>query len=102
IALAIGWRWAFLVGAIVAISIAIWISLRRCESVMRLAGNEKCIDHGMTRGGLAVLTIGAGFAAATSTSLGIFLVNSAIELRMAASTAGLLFAAAASLGLVIR
>lgn len=102
IALLVGWRWAFGVGAVAAAAVAIWTMLRGPESQIPQRKENFETDRGTPRTGLIVLTLGAGLAAATSTSLGVFLVDSAVHFHIAPGTAGLLFSAAALLGLLIR
>ena len=102
IALVVGWRWAFIIGAIAAVGIAAWALLNSPGSRIQPDDGESQADRGTPRGGLLVLTIGAGLAAAAATSIGVFLVDSAVQSGMTPSTAGLLFAGSALLGLLIR
>jgi MFS family permease len=102
IALVVGWRWAFLTGALAAVGVAAWAIRRSPESRAQPSKNTLETDRGTPRSGLVVLTLGAGLAAATSTSLGVFLVDSAVHFRIAPGSAGLLFAGSALLGLLIR
>ncbi len=107
IALVFGWRWAFIIGASLAAVIAVWSAVNgRGPRVDRLTsggnddGGQK--DRGTPLGGLLMVTIGGGLAAAAATSLGVFLVDSAVQTGIEPGTAGLLFAAAAGSGLLIR
>ncbi len=102
IALVVGWRWAFVAGALAAVGVAVWARLRDPASRLQSADGAPPADRGTPRNGLVVLTIGAGLAAATATSLGVFLVDSAVHFSMAPGRAGLLFAGAALLGLLVR
>ena len=102
IALVFGWRWAFLIGAGAAVGIAAWALLRSPRSRMLSANEEHPPDRGTPRAGLLVLTIGAGLASAAATSIGVFLVDSAVQSGLKPGSAGLLFAGAAVLGLVVR
>lgn len=97
IALLIGWRWAPGVAALVAMGVAGWAS-RASPLGARGDGTEES-DRGLPRGGLLVLTIGAGLGAAAATSLGVFLVDSGVAAGLSHAHAGLLFAAASLLGL---
>jgi MFS family permease len=99
IALLIGWRWAPGVAAGVALGVAAWAALvGRVRLAARGDGTEDP-DRGLPRGGLLVLTIGAGLGAAASTSLGVFLVDSGVDAGLSPAQAGLLFAASSLLGL---
>lgn len=102
IALVLGWRWAFLIGAAGAIAIALWAVFGRADARGGPPGETSAPDRGTPRGGLVVLTIGVGLASAAATSIGIFLVDSGVHAGLAPSTAGLLFAGAALVGLLIR
>lgn len=102
IALLIGWRWAPGVAAVVALAVAGWAALSwGTRSAGRGDGTEE-VDKGLPRGGLLVLTIGAGFGAAASTSLGVFLVDSGVAAGLSPARSGLLFAASSLLGLSSR
>lgn len=101
IALVYGWRLAFLIGAGAAIFVAVWAAFRRSGAAPTFAIGQPQ-DRGTPRAGLWVLTIGAGLAAAAATSIGVFLVDSAVESGTSPGSAGLLFAGAAVGGLVIR
>ncbi|WP_323959503.1 MFS transporter [Arthrobacter sp. JZ12] len=101
IALVLGWRYAFFAGAVLALCLAGWALLRgQAQGTTTAVGEAR--DRGTPRGGLVVLTIGAGLAAAAATSLGVFLVDSMVQAGIAPGTAGLIFAGAAVLGLGIR
>lgn len=104
IALVVGWRWAFVAGAVAAAGIAVWAAVGRAGP-RRLPGGggaEVPADRGTPLGGLVVLTVAGGLAAATGTCLGVFLIDSAVRTGIPPSSAGLLFAAAALSGLLIR
>src|SRR5690606_29853905 len=59
-------------------------------------------DDGTPPRALLVVTIAGALAAAAATSLGVFLIDSAVQIGMSPSTAGLVFAVAAGSGLVLR
>ena len=102
IALVYGWRWAFLIGALGAVALAIWALRSNARETTPAPASENAPDRGTPRGGLWVLTLGAGLAAAAATSIGVFLVDSAVQSGTSPGAAGLLFAGAALVGLVIR
>lgn len=101
IALVLGWRYAFFFGAMLALCLAVWVSVRgQVPTGTTTAGDVP--DRGTPRAGMVVLTIAAGLAAAAATSLGVFLVDSMVQTGIEPSVAGLLFATAAGVGLGIR
>lgn len=102
IALVLGWRWVLLIAAAGAMALVLWASLIRIEKHQLSTTYGSEADRGTPRAGLVVITIGAGLAAAAATSLGIFVVDSAVESGITPTSAGLLFAASAFLGLTIR
>lgn len=101
IALVLGWRWAFILGAAGAAGIALWALLSRPGQVRTVDGVPD-VDRGTPRGGLVMLTIGASLAAMAATSLGVFLVDSAVQAGLEPGTAGLLAAGSALLCLLTR
>lgn len=104
IAVSIGWRWAFVVGACIAAAIATWSlvggGMRPTHEAPEDAADQP--DHGTPPRALLVVTIAGALAAAAATSLGVFLIDSAVQIGMSPSAAGLVFAAAAGSGLVLR
>ncbi|WP_081747300.1 MFS transporter [Arthrobacter sp. Br18] len=102
IALVLGWRYAFAFGAVLAVSLALWAGFRTQGTSRPTTGPAAPADRGTPRRGLVLLAIGAGLAAAAATSMGVFLVDSAVESGMSPAAAGYLFAGAALLGLLIR
>ena len=102
IALTLGWRYAFALGVVLAVALALWAGLTAQGPERPTTGPAAAADRGTPRRGLVLLAIGAGLAAAAATSLGVFLVDSAVESGMSPSAAGFLFAGAALLGLSIR
>lgn len=102
IALVLGWRYAFWFGAVIAVGVALWALLTIPAGPGEARVHEETKDRGTPRSGLIVLTIGGALAAGTSTSLGVFLVDSAVLSGISPGSAGLLFAASALLGLLLR
>lgn len=104
IAVSIGWRWAFAMGACLAAAIATWSLLSAGLRPANDAPEEAKAppDHGTPPRALLVVTIAGALAAAAATSLGVFLIDSAVQIGMSPSTAGLVFAVAAGSGLVLR
>lgn len=102
IALILGWRYAFALGVVLAVSLALWVGFSAHTPDRPTAGAAAPADRGTPRRGLVLLAVGAGLAAAAATSMGVFLVDSAVESGMSPSAAGYLFAGAALLGLLVR
>ena len=102
VALVLGWRWAFAIGAVAVFAVAVWTALVHTRAGASATDGNEVADRGTPRSGLAVLTIGAGLAAAGATSLGVFLVDSAVQSGLAPGAAGVLFASSALLGLLVR
>jgi MFS family permease len=96
IALTVGWRWAFAIGAVLAL-LALRLTPR--ESARR----ERTGDKGeLATGALTVIAVAAGLAASASTALGIFLVASAVDRGVDAGLAGLTLTMGSVVGLVLR
>ncbi|WP_051478950.1 MFS transporter [Arthrobacter sp. H5] len=103
IALVLGWRYAFWFGALAAVGLAVWAAFSLSGSAgSTTTAADAPADRGTPRAGLVMLAIGAGLAAAAATSMGVFLVDSAVQSGMSPANAGFLFAGAALLGLLIR
>jgi MFS family permease len=96
VALTIGWRWAYAIGAVLAL-LALRLTPR--ESIRR-----ERTDHqeGLATGALSVIAVAAGLAASASTALGIFLVASAVDRGVDAGIAGLTLTMGSVVGLVLR
>lgn len=99
--LTVGWRWAFVVFALAGISATLWpFGPSRPSStnplLMGAAGVR--LPHRL----LLLLTIGVGLAAASGSSLAIFMVASAVNSGWSEGGAGLLLAAASVAGIAAR
>ncbi|MDF9277614.1 MFS transporter [Arthrobacter sp. EH-1B-1] len=101
IALTLGWRWVLLIFAGAAAALTIWALLQRTDAYHPALELPET-DRGTPRAGLIIITTGAGLAAAAATSLGVFLVDSAVQTGMTPTAAGLLFAGSALLGMIVR
>ncbi|HWM59811.1 MAG TPA: MFS transporter [Pseudonocardia sp.] len=97
VALTVGWRWAYLIGAVVALA-ALVITPRDT------AGRERTVATPGERAtaALSVIAIAAGLAAAAANALGIFLVASAVDRGIDPGTAGLTLTLGSVVGLVLR
>ncbi|MDN5748504.1 MAG: MFS transporter [Pseudonocardia sp.] len=97
VALTVGWRWAFVIGAGVALA-ALPVAPRDTagrEPTPRTPGER-------ATGALSVIAVAAGLAAASSSTLGIFLVASAVDQGVDAATAGLTLTLGSLVGLTMR
>lgn len=108
IAVEIGWRWAFVIGAGLAAAIATVSAVHarrfgsRTPTPPTAPDDPDGDDRGTPPRALVVVSIAGGLAAAAATSLGVFLIDSAVQTGIDPSTAGFLFAVAAGSGLLIR
>jgi MFS family permease len=97
VALTIGWRWAYVIGAGLALA-ALLVTPRDT------AGREPTPASPGERAtaALSVIGVAAGLASASSSALGIFLVASAVDRGIDAGTAGLTLTLGSVVGLVLR
>jgi predicted MFS family arabinose efflux permease len=84
VALTIGWRWAFVLGALVALMA---VPLVPPDPPPRPAGQRRREPPGA---GLLLVGFGAAFGAAAATSIGAFLVGSLVAQGISESRAGLM------------
>jgi predicted MFS family arabinose efflux permease/quercetin dioxygenase-like cupin family protein len=100
----IGWRGTFTVAATVAAISAVgtWLAGRGDDQPIRGRGRKRLRDFQSDLSSLVILTIGGTLAAAAATSVGAFLVDSAVTSGIPEGRAGLLFAAASAVGLTGR
>jgi MFS family permease len=101
IALTVGWRWAYVLGAVGALLLA----------VLDPGGSSTAppTERGARRGQgdtalrpLVLLAIGVGLGAASAGTLGSFLVSGAVDEGMAEGTAGFLASACSAAGVTTR
>lgn len=97
IALTVGWRWAFVAAA--GLSLVALPAVRGANvKLTRQQGRRpEC-----TTAQLCALGVAAGLASAAAVTLGIFMVSGAVEVGLAAGTAGLLLAAASVASILAR
>ncbi|WP_214401220.1 MFS transporter [Pseudonocardia lacus] len=96
VALTVGWRWAYAIGAVLALAA---LPLTPRESIRR---ERTAADGELATAALSVIGIAAGLAAAASSALGIFLVASAVDRGVDAGLAGLTLTLGSVVGLVLR
>ncbi|MFB9386437.1 MFS transporter [Pseudonocardia petroleophila] len=97
VALTLGWRWAFVMGAGLALA-ALLVAPRDT------AGREPtpATPGERATGALSVIGLAAGLAAASSSALGIFLVASAVDQGIDPAAAGLTLTLGSVVGLTLR
>jgi MFS family permease len=101
IALTVGWRWAFVAGAALAVVGAVTVPR---QPAPRAAGRATRTDRSGDSAwlALAVLASGVGLGAAAAGTLGTFLVNAGVEADLSEGSSGLLVAAGSATVIVVR
>lgn len=93
VALVVGWRWAFAIAGILTAAYSAWLWLRHSATgVGRSPRTGTLRDSEAAVSSLLFLTLGGFLGAAAATSLGAFLVDSAVVTGFSPSTAGWLYA----------
>lgn len=99
LALTIGWRWAFVGGALLALAVAFLVPAETHRGVPEV----KAARAGDVRTGpLVLLAVGIGLGSTAATPLGAFIVESAVAAGIEAGQAGLLLALGSAVGITIR
>lgn len=97
VALTVGWRWAFAVGAALALA-ALLVAPREATGRERTPATP----GERATGALSVIGLASGLAAGSCTALGIFLVASAVDRGIDPGTAGLTLTLGSVVGLTLR
>lgn len=104
IALTVGWRWAFVAGAL--LPIVGGLTIPPTGEPRRRAGGGASAERPprvrVPMRPLVVLGTGIGFGAAAAGTLGAFLVNAAVAAGIAEGPAGLLVSVGSALGIAVR
>lgn len=99
LALTVGWRWAFVGGAMLALAVASLVPAETHKGVPKVkearAGDVKT-------GPLVLLAIGIGLGSTAATPLGAFIVESAVAADIEPGRAGLLLALGSAVGITVR
>jgi MFS family permease len=104
IALTLGWRWVFLLGATLAAGAMVLVRARLPRDVARTAAHTHAAaqEDPPPRGALGSLAVAAAFATAAAITLGGFFVESAIDAGIDTGVAGLAFAAGSLVSILVR
>lgn len=97
VALTLGWRWAYVMGAGLAVA-----SVLLCPRTGEAHVRSRPDPADRATAALAVIGVGAGLGAATATALGIFLVASAVDRGVDPGVAGLVLTMGSVVGLSCR
>ncbi len=99
LALTVGWRWAFVGGAVLALIVAFLVPAETHKGVPKVkearAGDVKT-------GPLVLLAVGIGLGSMAATPLGAFIVESAVAAGIQPGRAGLLLALGSAVGITVR
>lgn len=99
IAVTFGWRWAFVLGAVIAVAFA--FSVPKDEhSLLPKATGKGVVDVKLPA--LVLLTFGFGLGSMAATPLGSFVVSWSVESGIRVGTAGFLLAAGSALSIFVR
>jgi MFS family permease len=99
--LTVGWRWAFATFAVAAALATLW-PFGPAPATTARSALTGASDVRLPRRLLLLLAVGVGLAAASGSSLAIFMVASAVDTGWSEGDAGLLFAAASLVGVAAR
>jgi MFS family permease len=100
ISLTIGWRWAFVLGALLAVGAAISAPRRLGPGLVRSRGRVR--EGDAPTAPLILLAIALGIGTAAAVSLGSFLVESLVAGGIDAGTAGWMLAGGSATGILAR
>ena len=100
IALTVGWRWAFVAGAVFALVSSFSVPPPDGSVARRSASRTGTPDVPVRH--LAFLAVGVGFGSAASNALSAFLVSSGVEAGLGAGAAGIMLTIGSIAGLGVR
>ncbi|MBP2371204.1 MFS transporter [Pseudonocardia parietis] len=96
IALTVGWRWAYAIGAVLALAALTLCPRENAQAPAQTGKGDRATAA------LGVIGAASGLAAGTATALGIFLVAAAVERGVAPGPAGLVLTMGSVIGLSMR
>ena len=108
LALTVGWRWAFVSAAALAVLAAFLVPVRpRDADQCRPASDNRRARSGRSDGRLplpimTVLALGAALGAAAAGTLGAFLVSAGVDTGLSEGTAGIALSVGSGLGIACR
>ncbi|MGH3088624.1 MAG: MFS transporter [Rubrobacteraceae bacterium] len=100
IAATLGWRWAFVGGAVLAVAIS--LSVPKEDHAVAPKPTKEARSGDARYRALALLALGIGLGSTAATPLGAFLVGSSVESGIRVGTAGLLLALGSAFSIVVR
>ena len=100
IAVTLGWRWAFVGGAALALAVAFLVPAGARGRVFRRP--EEAGEKDARTAPLVLLALGIGLGSTATTPLGSFIVESSVAAGLRVETAGLLLAAGSAVNIVVR
>jgi MFS family permease len=101
LALTVGWRWAFVAGALLAAGGALVVPAVPAPTGSRRAAGAAAGDRA-PRDAMLVLAIGIGLGAASAGSLGGFLVSAGVASGLGEGVAGLTLTLGSAVGVAVR
>ena len=101
LAVTLGWRWAFVGAALLALLVALLVPKGGDEATTGRRAKE-ARGEGAPLAALILLAVGIGLGSTAATPLGAFLVESAVNTGVEVGTAGLLLALGSMVGIVVR
>src|SRR5918997_618973 len=100
LAVTVGWRWAFVGGAALALAVAFLVPAGAAKGVVSGPGETGEKDARPLP--LLLLALGIGLGSTAATPLGAFLVESSVTAGLRVETAGLLLASGSAASIVVR
>lgn len=100
VAVTLGWRWAFVFGAVIAAAFVFLVPREEHPVVPKPEG--KSAPPNAKTGSLVLLALGIGLGSTAATPLGSFVVSWAVESGIRVETAGFLLAAGSALSILVR
>jgi predicted MFS family arabinose efflux permease len=98
IALTVGWRWAFVLAAFLALVVALLVPRREDAPVAKTRKGR--VD--MPKRSLVIGAIGLGFGSSAASCLGVYTLSTAVDAGMEPGTAGILVALGSVVGICSR